>query len=113
MGPILAREVVEICYALFLTTKAGLIRYHQVSRGALSATPVNPREVFQAALLANAASIVLVHNHPSGDVTPSSDDLAIARRIANAGEIIGIELLDSIVVGWDSRYASLREMGCL
>lgn len=111
MAPVLEKEVVEVCYVLFLTTRTGLIRFHQLSRGAISTTLVHPREVFQAALLANAACIVLIHNHPSGDPTPSPDDLAVTQRVRDAGEVIGVELLDHIIVGHGGRFASIREMG--
>jgi DNA repair protein RadC len=113
MAPMLEKEVVEVAYALFLTTRTGLIRYHQVSRGAISTTIVHPREVFQAALLANAARIVLVHNHPSSDPTPSPDDLVLTQRVKAAGELLGIELLDHIVIGRDGRFVSIRELGQL
>jgi DNA repair protein RadC len=113
MSPVLEKEVVEVCYVLFLTTRNGLIRYHQLSRGGVSNTLVHPREVYQAALLANAACIVLVHNHPSGDPMPSPDDMAVTQRVRDAGELLGIELLDHIIIGHHGRYASFKELGQL
>lgn len=113
MAPVLEKEVVEVCYVLFLTTRTGLIRYHQLSRGGVSTTLVHPREVYQAALLANAACIVLIHNHPSGDPTPSSDDLTVTQRVRDAGEVIGVELLDHIIIGHAGRFVSIREQGRL
>ena len=113
MAPVLEKEVVEVCYVLFLTTRTGLIRYHQLSRGGVSTTLVHPREVYQAALLANAACIVLVHNHPSGDPTPSTDDLAVTQRVRDAGEMIGVELLDHVIIGHAGRFFSIREQGRL
>lgn len=113
MAPVLEPEVVEVCYALFLTTRTGLIRYHQISRGSISTTIVHPREVFQAALLANAACIVLCHNHPSSDPTPSPDDLVLTQRVRAAGELLGIELLDHIIIGRGGSFASIRELGRL
>lgn len=113
MAPVLEKEVVEVCYVLFLTTRTGLIRYHQLSRGGVSATLVDPREVYQAALLANAACVVLVHNHPSGDPAPSPDDMVVTRRVRDAGELIGIELLDHIIIGHDGHYVSIKEQGRL
>ena len=113
MAPVLEKEVVEVCYVLFLTTRTGLIRYHQLSRGSVSTTLVHPREVYQSALLANAACIVLVHNHPSSDPTPSPDDFAVTQRVKDAGELIGIELLDHIIIGHAGRFVSIREMGRL
>lgn len=113
MAPLLGPEVVEVCYVLCLTTVMGLIAYHQLSRGTLNTTSVHPREVCQAALLANAASIVLVHNHPSGDPTPSVDDVAVTTRVRDAGKILGVELLDHIIIGHEGRYYSFKEGGRL
>ena len=89
-----------------------MIAYHEVSRGTLDATLVHPREVFKAALLANAAAIVLCHNHPSGESTPSRDDLQLTRRLVEAGTLLGVEVLDHIIVG-DARYYSFKQSGCL
>jgi DNA repair protein RadC len=83
-----------------------------VSRGALDATLVHPREVFKVALLANAATIILWHNHPSGDPTPSLDDHALTRRLVQVRELLGIPVLDPLVIG-DDRYVSIRELGRL
>lgn len=85
-------------------------------RGTLDSALVHPREVFEAALLANAAAIVAGHNHPSGDPTPSPDDVEITRRLAATGEVLGIPVLDHIIVG-DGRYYSFKgvdvcEAGC-
>lgn len=113
MAPVLENEVVEVCYVLFLTTKHGLIRYHQLSRGSISSTFVSAREVYQAALLANASCIALVHNHPSGDPTPSPDDLSVTRRVRDAGEVIGIELVDHVVIGRGGEFVSIRGLGGL
>jgi DNA repair protein RadC len=89
-----------------------VIAYHEVSRGTLDATLVHPREVFKAALLANAATIVLAHNHPSGNPAPSPDDMALTRRLIDAGRLLGVDVLDHIVIG-DGRYVSFRERGWL
>ena len=102
----------EVFAILCLSTKHRVIAYHEVSRGTLDATLVHPREVFKAALLANAASIVLCHNHPSGEPTPSPDDLQLTRRLVGAGTLLGVEVLDHIIVG-DGRYYSFKEGGCL
>jgi DNA repair protein RadC len=109
---LLADEPVEVFGILCLTTKRRLIGYHEVSRGQLDATLVHPREVFKVALLANAAAIVLAHNHPSGDPTPSDDDRQLTRRLVAAGEVLGVEVLDHIVVG-DAEFVSLRHAGPL
>lgn len=71
------------------------------------------REVFKAALLANAASIVLCHNHPSGEPTPSPDDLQLTRRLVAAGMLLGVEVLDHIIIVGDAGYYSFKQCGCL
>jgi DNA repair protein RadC len=101
-------EPAEVFAILCLTTKYRVIAYHEVSRGTLDSTLVHPREVFKAALLANAAAIIVCHNHPSGDPTPTVDDVEVTRRLAATGQVLGIELLDHIVVG-DGRYYSFKE----
>jgi DNA repair protein RadC len=107
---LLQDEPSEVFGILCLTTKHRVIAFHEVSRGILDSTLVHPREVFGAALLANAAAIVAGHNHPSGDPSPSPDDIALRRRLASAGDIMGIPLLDHVIVG-DGRYYSFREGG--
>ncbi len=109
---LLQHEPGEVFAILCLSTKHRVIAYHEVSRGTLDATLVHPREVFKAALLANAAAIVLAHNHPSGDPAPSPDDMALTRRLVDAGKLIGVDVLDHIVIG-DGRYVSFRERGWL
>jgi DNA repair protein RadC len=105
-------EPAEVFAMICLTTKHRVIAYHEVSRGTLDSTLVHPREVFKAALLANAAAIIVAHNHPSGDPAPSSDDMTLTARLATAGHLLGIPLLDHIIVG-DGRYFSFREAGSL
>ncbi|MFN8544793.1 MAG: DNA repair protein RadC [Candidatus Binatia bacterium] len=82
----------------------------RVSEGSLTATLVHPREVFAPALRAAAAAIVLVHNHPSGDPTPSAEDAALTERLRQAGELVGVRVLDHVVVG-HGRYVSMAEAG--
>ena len=113
MGPLLEPEVVEVCYIVCLTNPLTLIGYHQVSRGTLGETLMHPREIFKAAVLSNAAGIVLVHNHPSGNPKPSAADLAMTSRLKAAGEIIGIELLDHVIIGHHGLFVSLKEQGRL
>jgi DNA repair protein RadC len=96
-------EPSEVFAILCITTKYRVIAYHEVSRGTLDATLVHPREVFKVALLANAAAIILTHNHPSGDPSPSPDDVQLTRRLVDAGALLGVEVLDHIIVG-DGRY---------
>ncbi len=107
---LLHNEPAEVFGILCLTTKHRVIAYHEVSRGQLDATIVHPREVFKAAILANAAAVILAHNHPSGDPTPSVDDYQLTRRMVTAGELLGIQVLDHVVIG-DGIHVSLRESG--
>jgi DNA repair protein RadC len=113
MTPLLEHEVCEVGYVLCLTSKLDLIGYHEVSRGSLDSTLMHPREVFKAAVLLNAAGVVLVHNHPSGNPSPSADDIALTARIQEAGKLMGIELLDHVIIGHEGRWVSLREEGRL
>ncbi len=103
----------EHFWALILSTKNRLLRMVEVSVGSLNASIVHPRELFKEAVRMSAASIVVVHNHPSGDPTPSGADLQLTRRLAKAGEVLGIELLDHIVIGDGGAHTSLRHMGVL
>lgn len=82
-----------------------------ISIGTLHSSLVHPREVFKTAILANSASIILAHNHPSSDPTPSCEDIEVTKRIKEAGEIIGIELLDHLIIGTDGNFISLKKIG--
>ena len=93
---------------LMLNTKARLIGETDISKGTVNASLVSPRELFIEALQKNAVSIILLHNHPSGDPTPSKEDILITKRIKEAGSLIGIELLDHIIIG-NNCYISLAE----
>lgn len=99
----------EFFVMLTLSTKNTVLGLHVVHMGSLNASIVHPREVFQQAILNNAASIMVFHNHPSGDTTPSNEDIIVTRRLKEAGKIIGIELLDHIIVG--NGFTSLKERG--
>jgi DNA repair protein RadC len=90
--------------ALYLDARHKVTHAHVVSIGTMLSSIVHPREVFKAALLANAAAIIVGHNHPSGDVTPSSEDHVVAERLQDAGALLGIELLDALVVGPGKRF---------
>ena len=98
--------------AVFLDGKNRLIGFNVVSVGSLTASLVHPREVFKPAILANAAALVVVHNHPSGDPTPSAEDQAITDRLKKAAELLGMSLLDHVVIG-DGRYVSFADTGIL
>jgi DNA repair protein RadC len=109
--PMLEEEPVEVFGVLLLNSKRRLLGYHQLARGNIDSTPVGVRELFQAVFLANAASVILAHNHPSGDPTPSPDDIAITQRLIEAGRLMGVAVLDHIIVGHDGRYYSFKEAG--
>ena len=113
LAPILEAETVETFGLLCLSTRSEVLCYHEVSRGDLNRTIVHPREVFKAALLANAATVVLSHNHPSGDPTPSPDDLAMTDRLVAAGDVLGVLVLDHLIIGHGPRYFSFSEAGRL
>ncbi|MCP4136160.1 MAG: DNA repair protein RadC [bacterium] len=95
---------------LFLDLYNKIQGYLTVSKGTVDKTTVHPREVFKGALLTNASGIVVAHNRPSGELCPSIEDYAVSRRLKEAGDIIGIEVLDHIIVS-DSRYLSFAESG--
>ena len=96
--------------AAFLNTKNQLLKVVTVSIGSLNASIVHPREILKPAISTSAASIILVHNHPTGDPTPSKEDIEFTNRFAKCGELIGIELLDHVIIGADG-YRSLKEGG--
>jgi DNA repair protein RadC len=97
---------------LCLSTKNKVIGAHVISIGSLNSTIVNPREVFKSAILNNSSSIVLFHNHPSGDPTPSKEDIEITKRLYDVGELLNVDVLDHIVVG-EYGYVSLKEQGLM
>jgi DNA repair protein RadC len=100
----------ERCVAALLDTKHRLLELVTVSVGSLDHTFMAPREVFRDALVANAAALVLAHNHPSGDPEPSRDDELVTRRLVRAGELVGVGVLDHLVVGGE-RWVSLARRG--
>lgn len=108
--------VVETFQLLLLNTRRRLIRVEQVSQGTLDTILVHAREVFNSAIAARAAAIVLVHNHPSGDPTPSDADIKVTRELIRAGQLLKIEVLDHVILGKATvdrpkDYTSLRELG--
>ena len=94
--------------AIHLDGRNQVIGFNVVSIGSVTATLVHPRELYKPAILANAVALILVHNHPSGDPEPSAEDRALTMRLVQAGEIIGIKILDHVVIG-DGRFASFAE----
>ena len=108
--PLYGAHPVEQFGIVMLDTKHRVIRIRILSVGSLDTTVVHPREVFREAASAAAAAIVLFHNHPSGDPTPSTDDLVLTTRMVNAGDIMGIDVVDHLILA-DQRYYSLIESG--
>ena len=100
----------EHLYMLCMNTKLRLIGVFELSHGNVNSSIFSVREIFQKALLANAVSIILMHNHPSGDCKPSNEDIKVTERAVKAGEIVGVDVLDHIIIGNDS-YCSLKEKG--
>jgi DNA repair protein RadC len=97
---------------LYLDRKGGLIVKEDISIGGLHSSIVHPREVFKTAVKRSAASMILAHNHPSGDPAPSREDIDITRRLIEAGHIMGIEILDHVIIG-ENTYCSLKEKGLI
>jgi DNA repair protein RadC len=102
----------ECFVALMLNTRRRVKGHYLVSIGTLDTILVHPREVFRLALMTSAAAIVVMHNHPSGDATPSEADIKVTRDLMRAGQLLKIELLDHVVIG-HGQYRSLRELGYL
>ncbi len=116
-------DVVDLCavqlrgrdrehfWSLSLNIKNRLLKMSEVSVGSLNASIVHPRELFKDAVKASAASVVVVHNHPSGDATPSGADIQLTRRLVKAGDVLGIDVLDHVVIGDGGEFSSLRDLG--
>lgn len=107
----LNNETKEYFFTLHLDGKNRIVCIDQVSVGSLNQSIVHPREVFKTALLSSAAALILIHNHPTGDPTPSREDLEITRRLREAGEILGIKILDHIIIG--DTYLSFVTQGLM
>jgi DNA repair protein RadC len=103
----------EVFLVMSLNTKNRVVAVHRSHVGALNSSLVHPREVFKAAILNNSASIIVSHQHPSGDITPSGEDIAVSKRLAEAGKMLGIDVLDHLIVNADADYTSLKEKGCM
>ncbi|MDQ7859790.1 MAG: DNA repair protein RadC [Armatimonadota bacterium] len=112
LGPRLRHLDREHFCAVLLNTRHEVVEVASVAVGGLDAAPIHPREVFKEAVRRSAAAVILVHNHPSGVPEPSGDDLRITVRLAEAGRVVGIAVLDHVIIG-DGRFVSLRERGAL
>ena len=104
------REMLIVCS---LDSKCNPLSMEIVAIGTVNACIVSPREVFKHAILSNAANIIMFHNHPSGDCSPSKEDIAITRRLVDAGDLLGIPIVDHIIIGDDNKYISLQEQGII
>ena len=102
----------ECFWAVLLNGKNRFLKLARVSEGSLTASLVHPREVFRPAILAAAAGLLCVHNHPSGDPAPSPEDLQITRRLVEVGRLIGIRVLDHVIVG-EKEYFSFADEGMI
>jgi len=102
----------EIFRCALLDTKNKIIREEVVSVGSLSASIVHPRDTFKAAIRESAAAVIFIHNHPSGDTKPSQEDILLTRRLVQAGEVLGIQVLDHIIIG-DGEHFSFRDCGMI
>ena len=111
LEPLLESETVEVALMLCLNIRLEALCFHRVSRGALDHTSIHPREVFKAALLANAAAVILSHNHPSGNATPSPADLSLVKNLDAAGRLLQVPVVDHIIIGHQRRYWSSKEAG--
>ena len=108
----LDKQAVEHVYMVALNSKSKVLGVYMVSKGTVNATILAPREIYMAALMMGAVNVVVIHNHPSGDSTPSNDDLISTKRIKDAGSLIGIQLMDHVIIG-NNRYHSMKEAGTL
>lgn len=105
-------EAQEVVLILILDTKNQINAIHRVFTGSLNSSVAHPREIFRSAILNNGARIILYHNHPSSDLTPSEADLAFTHRMMEAGDVLGIELLDHFIVS-EKNWLSFKEIGLL
>jgi len=110
VGKRLRAKKKEYFLALLLDTRNQLIKVAEISVGSLDSSIVHPREVFKEAISASAAAVIFAHNHPSGDAEASPDDIKLTKRLAEAGELVGIEVLDHIIIG-GKKFLSLKREG--
>ncbi|MDC3424368.1 DNA repair protein RadC [Aquibacillus sp. 3ASR75-11] len=107
----LAHHNQEHFEAIYLNTKNQVVARKNIFKGSLNASLVHPREVFREGLKVSAASLIVAHNHPSGDPSPSSEDIQVTKRLVESGKMIGIELLDHVIIGDCGKFTSLKEKG--
>ena len=113
MAPLVADISQESFWLILLDGRNKVAGITLISLGSLTAALVHPREVFKPAIAGSAAALVLLHNHPSGDPSPSAEDIALTRRLSEVGELVGIKVLDHLVIGEGGSYRSLADDGVL
>jgi len=114
LGELMCEMDREVLFAINLNNRNEPINGTMVSMGSINQSIASPREIFKASILSNAARIILLHNHPSGDLTPSKDDISVTNRLLKAGDVLEIPLMDHIIVGGvNSHYFSFMEKGIL
>lgn len=99
---------VERCYAAYIDPQGQICGVRMVSQGGISSAPVSPADVYKGAILANATNVILVHNHPGGDPSPSSDDQSITAAMLHAGRILGIRFKDHVIIGYKKYFSFLE-----
>lgn len=109
---LIENEVHEVVIAIHLNNKNKVVGYNEVSRGGIAGASVTSADVFRSAIIMGATKIILAHNHPSGDPSPSEEDIKLTKRIKEAGKILKVHLLDHIIIG-DKSYRSLTDSGIL
>jgi DNA repair protein RadC len=110
MYPKMREQKREKFITLYLDTKNQILKEETISIGSLNASIVHPREVFKVALELSSASVIMIHNHPSGDPSPSREDIMVTEKLVDGGKLLGIDVLDHIIIG-DGRYTSLKDEG--
>lgn len=110
MYPKMREQKKEKFVTLYLDTKNQILKEEVVSVGSLNASIVHPREVFKSALIESSASVIMIHNHPSGDPSPSREDILVTEKLVEGGKLLGIDVLDHIIIG-EGRYVSLKDEG--
>jgi len=113
VGPRISAEVVEVMYVVGLDGQNKVLFLHEVARGGRSSQCIYPADIFRVACATSATAIVLVHNHPSGDPTPSAEDLAMTGRLVEAGAVLGIHVVDHVIIAPSGRYTSLLDLGVI
>lgn len=111
LGPRLGREDVEVMVLIALDGQSHVKHLAEISRGGLHGCAISARDILRTALCAGASGFILVHNHPSGDPTPSGEDVTMTREVAKAAEIVGCRLLDHVILAGKSRHASMFDLG--